>query len=200
MKSNIISKQQFKQIFQENFSQNPNTKIYTPNEQVYTDTELGIRINNTRYILSLQRKMNQETLEQFVEKIHFSKANGEQFMPVFLGGENNDFIQPYLRHKQRIENCGHNSQNVYKIPNKLLHTSQKQSGRIIVYNSTQNLIKISHTKKVYAKTQIHNEMYMPQAELAELLTQEKYHKKQLTKALEFSKPTILNLENFLIQN
>ena len=199
MKSNTISKQQFKQLFVNNFTQNPNSTIYTPNQDVYTDSELGIRINNNNYILSLQRKMSQETFEEFVEKFHFSKANGEQFMPIFLGGQNNDFIKPYQRHKQRIENCGHNPNNVYKISNKLLHTSQKQAGRIIIYNSSEELIKISHTKKVYAKSILHDQMYMSQSEQLEKLSEEKYQKKQLTKALEFSKPTILKLEDFLTQ-
>ena len=198
MKSDTISKQQFKQIFQTNFTNNSNTNIYIPNQEVYSDTELGIRINNNKFILSLQRKMDQETIVDFIEKMHFANANDEQFMPIFLGGENNNFIMPYTRHKQRIQNCGHNPKHVYKIPNKLLHTSQKQSGRIIIYNSEQQLIKISHTKKVYAKSIIHNEMYLSQSELNDLLKEEKYHQKQLTKALEFSKPTILKLEDFLI--
>jgi hypothetical protein len=192
-----ISKQNFKQIFENNFKQNSNSNLYTPNQTVYADTELGIRINSIEYILSLQRKMNQETFDTFLEKMHFAKATGEIFMPIFLGSQNNDFIMLYTRHKQRIQNCGHNPKNVYKIPNKLLHTSQKQSGRIIVYNSNQNLIKISHTKPVYAKSIIHNEMNLTQSELCELLKEEKYHKKQLKKALEFGKPTILKLENFL---
>jgi hypothetical protein len=198
MESNSISKEQFKQTFIDTFTQNPNTYIYTPNQNVYTDTELGIRINNIQYILSLQRKMNQETIDEFVEKMHFSKANDEQFMPIFLGGKNNDFIMPYSRHKQRIQNCGHNPEKVYKIPNKLLHTANEQSGRIIIYNPTQELLKISHTKRVYAKSILQDQMYMSQSELTEKLSEEKYHKKQLKKALEFSKPTILNLEGFLI--
>ena len=41
--------------------------------------------------------MNQETFEDFVEKSKFTKAQGAQFMPIFLGRENNDFIKLYQR-------------------------------------------------------------------------------------------------------
>lgn len=184
---------QLKSYFQSQFEGN----THYHGNSTFKNSELIFEVDGLEKLLSFQTRTSQQSLDQFKEKLELANQLKIPFIPIFLGGENNEFISHYSGHKQRIENCGENPENVWTVNNKIKYVSENQNGRIIVFNPKRQIIKMAHTSPVQAMSIIQNIQYLPNSEIQELMEQGKYQKKELSKALHFKKPAILETKDFL---
>lgn len=143
----------FKTIFQNKFPQSFNFE----NHSVYTSSELGLIVNDERYVFSLQASASYETTESFEKKIwNALKEEGDYFLPIFLGGgEKSDFFAKTPEQtKQRVKNCEESTHNLYNVQKKVKLVSDEFENQIYVYSPLKNggRIQILRSTPATAKT------------------------------------------------
>ena len=113
MLEHLLSRQKLIDYFNTQFE----NKITTITDDVYSknsEIQLINPYSSHNIYLSLQAKKSQtgETVKQFRDKLRYSRAKGDIFIPIWLTGKagkygeklTNDFIYPFPGSKQSIRN------------------------------------------------------------------------------------------------